>query len=96
LGRILFEIRQELLPQNFGADSEIQRELPYESTHTYPLTNESLTQICGKNTTFIGISCGYGIWPPRKINKLPENAHIDDWGYTEWHTKNSRIRNYFT
>ncbi len=41
----------------------------YESKYTYRLTKESLTQICGKNTTFHGISCGYGIWPPRKIKK---------------------------
>ncbi len=67
----------------------------YESKYTYPLTNESLTQICGKNTTFHGTSRGYGIWPPKKIKKLPQNAHIDDWGHTEWRTKNSRIRKYF-
>ena len=67
----------------------------YELKYTYPLTNESLTQICRKNTTFHGISRGYGIWPPKKIKKLPQNVHIDDWGYTEWHTKNSQIRKYF-
>jgi hypothetical protein len=43
--------------------------IDYESKYTYSLTNESLTQICGKNTTFHGISCGYGIWPPMKIKK---------------------------
>ena len=67
----------------------------HESKYTYSLTNESLTQICGKNTNFYGISCGYGIWPPKTIKKMPQNAHIDDWGYTKWHTKNSRIRKYF-
>ncbi len=67
----------------------------YESKNTYPLTNETLTQICGKNTTFHGISCGNGIFPPKKIKKLPQNAHINDWGYREWQTKNSQIRKYF-
>ena len=43
--------------------------IDYESKHIYPPTNESLTQICGKNTTFHGISSGYGIWPPRRIKK---------------------------
>ncbi len=51
----------------------------YESKYTYPLTNESLTQICGKNTTFHGINRGCGIWPPKKIKKLPQNTHINDW-----------------
>jgi hypothetical protein len=67
----------------------------YELKYTYLLTNESLTQICGINTTFHGISRGYGIWPPKKIKKLPQNAHINDWRYTEWCTKNSWIRKYF-
>jgi hypothetical protein len=65
----------------------------YELKYTYPLTNVSLTQFCRENTTFHGISRGYGIWPPKKIKKLPQNADIDDWGYTEWRTKNSQIGN---
>jgi hypothetical protein len=67
----------------------------YESKNTYPLTNETLTQICGENTTFHGISRGYGIFPSKKIKQLPRNTHIHDWGYTEWQTKNSQIRKYF-
>ena len=67
----------------------------YESKNRYPLTNESLTQVCGENTTFHGISCGYGIFPPKKIKQLAQNAHIRDWGFTEWQTKNSQIRKYF-
>ena len=69
--------------------------IDYESKYTYSLTNESLTQICGKNTTFHGISRGYGIFPPRRIMNVPENAHIDDWGYTEWCIPKSQIRKYF-
>jgi hypothetical protein len=34
----------------------------YEFKYTFPLTNDSLRQICGVNTTFAGISCGYGIF----------------------------------
>jgi hypothetical protein len=37
--------------------------IDYESEYTFPLTNYSITQICGVNTTFAGISCGYGIFP---------------------------------
>ncbi len=67
----------------------------YESKNRYPLTNETLTEGCGVNTTFHGISCGYGIFPSKKIKQLAQNAHIRDWGYTEWQTKNSSIRKYF-
>ncbi len=35
-----------------------------ESKCTFLLTNDSLRQICGVNTTFVGISCGYGIFQP--------------------------------
>jgi hypothetical protein len=41
--------------------------IDYESKYTFPLTNDSLRQICGVNTTFDGISCGYGIFPPNHI-----------------------------
>jgi hypothetical protein len=59
------------------------------------LTNESLTQVCGQNTTFHGISYGYGIFPPKKIKQLAQNGHILDWGLTEWKTKNNSVRKYF-
>ncbi len=39
----------------------------YESKFTFPLTNDSLRQVCGVNTTFVGIGCGYGIFPPNHI-----------------------------
>ncbi len=67
----------------------------YESKNRYPLTNETLTQVCGKITTLHGISRGYGIFPSKKIKQLAQNAYIRDWGYTEWQTKNSQIRKYF-
>jgi hypothetical protein len=41
--------------------------IDYVSKYTFPLTNDSFTHICGVNTTFAGISCGYGIFPPNHI-----------------------------
>ncbi len=41
--------------------------IDYESKYTFSLTNDSLRQICGVNTTFVGISCGYGMYPPNHI-----------------------------
>jgi hypothetical protein len=41
--------------------------IDYESEYTFPLTNDSLRQIYGFNTTFAGISCGYGMFPPNYI-----------------------------
>jgi hypothetical protein len=32
--------------------------IDYEPKYAIPLTNDSLRQICGVNTTFVGISCG--------------------------------------
>ncbi len=37
--------------------------MDYESMYMYPLTEDTLRQICGVNTTFQEISCGYGILP---------------------------------
>ncbi len=37
--------------------------IDHESMYTYPLTEDTLMQICGVNTTFQRISCGYGILP---------------------------------
>jgi hypothetical protein len=50
----------------------------YESKYTFPLTNDSLRQICGVNTTFAGISCGYGIFPPNHIQNSMDNISIED------------------
>jgi hypothetical protein len=41
--------------------------IDYESEHSFALTNDSLSQICGVNTTFAGTSCGYGIFPVNHI-----------------------------
>jgi hypothetical protein len=43
------------------------RIIDYESKNIYMLTNESLQQICGANTVFSHVSCGYGLFPPARI-----------------------------
>jgi hypothetical protein len=53
--------------------------IDYESKYTFPLTNDSLRQICGVNTTFTGISCSYGIFPSNHIqNSIMDNISIED------------------
>jgi hypothetical protein len=69
--------------------------IDYESKYTYPLTNDSLRQTCGINTTFTGISCGYGIFPPNHICNSIDNISIEDWGINEYNIKSSSIRKYF-
>jgi hypothetical protein len=44
-----------------------------ESMYTYPLTKDILRQICGVNTTFQKISCGYGILPSKICKALQAN-----------------------
>jgi hypothetical protein len=69
--------------------------IDYESKYTFQLTNDSLRQICGANTTFAGISCGYGIFPPNRIQNSMDNIFIEDWGINECNIKESSIRKYF-
>ncbi len=48
--------------------------IDFECMHTYPLTEESLRQVCGFHTTFQRIVRGYGIFPSKKIayhQKIP-------------------------
>ncbi len=67
----------------------------YESKYTFPLTNDSLRQICGVNTTFVGISCGYGIFPPNHIHNSMDNISIEDCGINKYNIKGSSTRKYF-
>ncbi len=72
--------------------------IDYESKYTFPLTNDSLRQIWGVNTTFVGISCGYGIFPPNYIWNSIDNISVEDWGinkYNKYNIKGSSIRKYF-
>jgi hypothetical protein len=69
--------------------------IDYESKYTFPLTNDSLRQICGVNTTFAGIICSYRIFPPYHICNSMDNISIEDWGINEYNIKGNSIRKYF-
>jgi hypothetical protein len=69
--------------------------IDYESKYAFPFTNDSLRRICGVNTTFVGISWGYGIFPPNHIHNYMDNISIEDWGINEYNIKGSSIRKYF-
>jgi hypothetical protein len=36
------------------------------------------------NTSYAGISCRYGIFPPKYIQNSIENSSIEDWGINEY------------
>ncbi len=69
--------------------------IDYESMYTYPLTEDTLRQICGANTTFQRISCGYGILPSTICKTFEANQNIQDWGTEEYFKQGSSIREYF-
>jgi len=70
--------------------------IDFEYMHTYPLTEESLRQVCGVHTTFQHIVSGYGIFPSKKICTSSENAYIQDWGMDDYYKKSGSVRGYFT
>ncbi len=61
-----------------------QMVIDYESMYTYPLTEDTLRQICGVNTTFQQISCGYGILLSTICKSFEANQYIQDWGTEEY------------
>ncbi len=69
--------------------------IDYESMYTYPLIEDSLRQICGVNTTFQQISCGYGTLPSTICKKIEANHNIQDWGIADLYEPGSSIRDYF-
>jgi hypothetical protein len=69
--------------------------IDYESMNTYPLTEDTLRQICSGNTTFQQISCGYGILPSTICNFFEGNEYIQDWGVADLYKPGSSIRDYF-
>jgi hypothetical protein len=69
--------------------------IDYESEYTFLLTNDSLRQICGVNTSYARISCRYGIFPPKNIQNSMKTISIEDWGINEYNIKGSSIRKYF-
>jgi hypothetical protein len=73
-----------------------QRVIDYESMFTYPLTAESLRQICGVDTTFTRISSGNGIFPSKQTRQKSENGYVIDWGSREYYKPGSAVREYFT
>ncbi len=52
--------------------------LDYESEFIYMLTEDLLHQLCGVNTTFSHISCGYGLFPPKSIQAM--SPEVTYWG----------------
>ncbi len=69
--------------------------IDYESMYTYPLTEDTLRQMCGVNTTFQQISCGYGILPSKISKKIEAKQYIQDWGTEDYFKQGSSIREYF-
>ena len=52
--------------------------IDYESMYTYPLTEESLRQVCGTNTTFQKVTSGYGLFPPKSLRKNVNKLKVTD------------------
>jgi hypothetical protein len=69
------------------------RVIDYESENIYMLTNESLQQICGANTFFSNVSCGYGLFSPAGIWAL--SPEITNWGKHDYDDNESTIRKFF-
>ncbi len=61
--------------------------LPSGNWGSSPLTEDTLRQICGVNTTFQRISCGYGIIPSKIYKAFEANQNIQDWGAAEYYKK---------
>jgi hypothetical protein len=59
--------------------------IDYESMHTYTLTEESLRQVCGTNTTFQKVISGYGLFPPKDLRKKVTELSVTDWGIAEFY-----------
>ncbi len=101
--RALLEIKFPMLisnQSNFATSHHVgvvwrEMAIDYESMYTYTLTKDAVRQICGVNTTFQRISCGYGILPSKICKALQANQNIQDWGTEEYFKQGSSIRIYF-
>jgi hypothetical protein len=93
--KLCMSISVESKPATYHHVVAVWREMviDYESMYTYPLTKDSSRQICGVNTTFQRISCGYGILPSKICKALQANQKIQDWGTEEYFKQESSIRN---
>ncbi len=67
----------------------------FKCMHTYALTEESLRQVCGVHTTFVCITSGYGIIPPKPICSAMKNANDYDWGMDDYYKPGGSVRGYF-
>jgi hypothetical protein len=61
--------------------------VPHDSFHR--------EKVCGVNTSYARISCGYGIFPPNNIRNSMDNISIECWGIKEYNIKGSSFRKYF-
>ncbi len=69
------------------------RVIDYESENIYMLTEESLQQICGANTLFSHVSCGYGLFPPAGV--WAHSPEVKNWGKAHYDDNMSTIRKFF-
>jgi len=67
--------------------------LDYESEYICKLSEDSFQQICGNNTSFRGVTCGYGIFPSSKVKKNRPDIH--DWGTKSYFGTDLKIRRFF-
>jgi len=66
--------------------------LDYESEYICKLSEDSLQQICGNNTSFRGVTCD-GIFPSKDVkNNRPD---ICDWGTTSYFVTDAKLRRFF-
>ncbi len=69
------------------------RVIDYESENIYMLTKESLQQICGANTLFSHVSCGYGLFPPAGVWSL--SPEITNWGKDDYDDNKTTTRKFY-
>ncbi len=69
--------------------------IDYESMYTYPLTEDTLRQICGVHTTFQRISFRYGILPSKICKASQANQNIQDSSTEEYFKQGSSVMNDF-
>ncbi len=69
------------------------RIIDYESENIYMLTNGPLQQICVANTFFSHVGCGYGLFPPAKIQAL--SPEITNWVKDDYDDNKLTIRKFF-
>jgi hypothetical protein len=69
--------------------------IDFECMHTYALTEEPLREVCGVHTTFVRLTSGYGVIPPKPIRSAMKNADEYDWGMDNFYKPGGSVRKYF-